>query len=128
MIGQPQPAPAPKERPLWQLDRGEQRALLITFVGGVASIVVAAIILGVAIALAHAFSSHTSKPIIDIAITTIGYMVLGAFAIPFLVATKRPANRFLLMVRYSAWVVVGLAGLGIFIFMLAEIGYIAGIH
>jgi hypothetical protein len=59
MTEQPQPPPTPGERPLWKLDRGEQRVLAITFVGGVASIVAAAVIVGGAIALARAYS-HVS--------------------------------------------------------------------
>lgn len=44
---------AQEERPLWKLDRNEQRILVITFVGGLASIIVGAAVVGVAIALAH---------------------------------------------------------------------------
>jgi hypothetical protein len=40
-------------RPLWQLSRDEQRVLLITFVGGLASIMVGAALVGVAFVLAH---------------------------------------------------------------------------
>ena len=41
------------ERPLWQLSRDEQRALIITFIGGLASIIAGAVVVGGAIALAH---------------------------------------------------------------------------
>jgi hypothetical protein len=61
MTEQPQPAAAPEERSLWQLDRGEQRVLLITFVGGVASIVAAALIVGGAIAIARRSSGGTGS-------------------------------------------------------------------
>jgi hypothetical protein len=44
---------ASTERSLWQLGRDEQRVLIITFVGGLASIVAAAVVVGGAIALAH---------------------------------------------------------------------------
>jgi xanthine/uracil permease len=40
-----------KERPLWSLNRDEQRLLWITFVGGLASILVGAGVIGAAIAL-----------------------------------------------------------------------------
>ena len=56
MAEQSQPAPTPAERPLWKLDRGEQRVLLITFVGGVASIVTAACVIGGAIAADRALA------------------------------------------------------------------------
>ena len=42
-----------QERPLWKLNRDEQRVLLITFIGGFASIIAAAVIIGSAIAIAH---------------------------------------------------------------------------
>lgn len=41
------------DRPLWQLTRDEQRVLLITFVGGLASIVVGAAIIGISLAFAR---------------------------------------------------------------------------
>jgi len=49
---------AEDDRPLWKLSRDEQRVLLITFVGGLASIIVGAAVIGVAIALAH----HAERP------------------------------------------------------------------
>lgn len=49
----PDRAVAPEEQPFWVLSRGEQRVLLITFVGGVDSIVVAVLIVGGAIAIAR---------------------------------------------------------------------------
>jgi hypothetical protein len=51
---------APRPRPLWRLERGEQRVLMITFAGGVASIAAAAFVLGIAIALAR-FITHGNK-------------------------------------------------------------------
>ena len=65
--GQPS-APAPEERPIWKLDRSEQRILLITFVGGVASIVVAAGIIGGAIANARRLNNFPHKTELWIAI------------------------------------------------------------
>ena len=56
MTDPPPPAPPPEDRPLWKLDRGEQRVLLITFVGGVASIVTAACVIGGAIAADRALA------------------------------------------------------------------------
>jgi hypothetical protein len=60
MTEQPQPPPAPEQRPLWKLDRGEQRVLFVTFVGGVASIVVAAMV-GGAIALGHVYRNLNAR-------------------------------------------------------------------
>lgn len=42
-----------EERPAWKLDRNEQRMLVITFIGGLASIIVGACLIGGAIALAR---------------------------------------------------------------------------
>jgi hypothetical protein len=42
-----------KERPIWKLDGSEQRQLIITFVGGLASIIVGGCVLGVAAVLAR---------------------------------------------------------------------------
>jgi hypothetical protein len=42
-----------EERRLWELSLDEKRILLVTFLGGVASIVVGAALIGVAIALAR---------------------------------------------------------------------------
>ena len=47
-------APEAVERPLWELSRDEQRLLIITFVGGLASIVAGACVIGGAIALVRA--------------------------------------------------------------------------
>ena len=44
-------APQVVERPLWKLSRDEQRILIITFVGGLASIVAGVCVVGGAIAL-----------------------------------------------------------------------------
>jgi hypothetical protein len=45
--------PTNAERPLWSLSRDEQRLLMITFVGGLGSIVAGAGMIGVAIVLAR---------------------------------------------------------------------------
>lgn len=47
-------APQVVERPLWELSRDEKRVLIITFVGGLASIVAGACFIGGAIAMAPA--------------------------------------------------------------------------
>jgi hypothetical protein len=50
MTAQPQRAPPSEERPLWKLNRDEQRMMMITVVGGLVSILLGAVIIGVAIA------------------------------------------------------------------------------
>jgi hypothetical protein len=46
------------ERPLWVLSTGEKRILLITFAGGLASIIVGAAVIGASVALAGSFRVH----------------------------------------------------------------------
>jgi hypothetical protein len=77
MTEEQEQAQAPEERPLWKLDRGEQRVLLITFVGGLASIVVAAIIIGLAVAFARYLNSTPH--------TTWDWVGIGLFAVFFAV-------------------------------------------
>jgi 4-amino-4-deoxy-L-arabinose transferase-like glycosyltransferase len=60
--------PADEEQPFWALSREDQRLLWVTFIGGVASFIVGAVIIGVAIALARRFS--TDAPLL--AIITLG--------------------------------------------------------
>jgi hypothetical protein len=56
--------PRKAERSLWVLSRDEQRVLIITFVGGLASIIAGACVIGVAIAVArYVKASHT--PVTD---------------------------------------------------------------
>jgi len=53
--------PEEAERPLWRLNRDEQRVLLITFVGGFVSIIVGACILGLAITIARNTELHQMR-------------------------------------------------------------------
>jgi hypothetical protein len=48
-----EPSPAEDDRPFWSLSREDQRLLWVTFVGGVASFIVGAVIIGAAIGLAR---------------------------------------------------------------------------
>jgi hypothetical protein len=52
--------PADEDRPLWDLSRAEQRILWITFVGGLASVVIGVGVVGGALALARAVSRFES--------------------------------------------------------------------
>ena len=78
MDNQEQPAPtseasAPKvaERPLWELSRDEQCVLIITFVGGLASIVAGVCVVGGAIALVRGLRALDFPPSV-LAILTMG--------------------------------------------------------
>jgi len=53
-------APEVVERPLWPLSRDEQRVLIITFVGGLASIVAGACVIGGAIAMTRYLKKYNS--------------------------------------------------------------------
>jgi hypothetical protein len=54
-------APTPGERPLWDLSRDEQRALTITFIGGLSSIILSAVVIGAAISLAHVIAASPKR-------------------------------------------------------------------
>ncbi len=69
--------PSEDERPVWKLSRDEQRILLITFVGGLASIIVGAAVIGVAVALAHR-AEGPGHPIAGLAVYSVAAIV--AFA------------------------------------------------
>jgi len=66
-------APKVAERSLWKLSRDEQRILMITFVGGLASIVVGACVIGGLIALARALKA-ARLPLDYLAIVTPMYI------------------------------------------------------
>ena len=59
-----------EERRLWELSLDEKRILLVTFLGGVASIVVGAAIVGAGIALARTEQIRTPRNIIALTIAT----------------------------------------------------------
>lgn len=54
----------PPGKPRWQFTSEEWRLLVITFVGGLGSIVIGAVLIGIAIALSRAMTNgpHTNKP------------------------------------------------------------------
>ena len=85
-----------RERPFWVLDSQEQRLLWITFVGGVASIVVSAAILGVAVALARWFVARNTSTFAWINLVFL--LVCGSF-LTFLMIRWRIVPR-----RWLRWV------------------------
>jgi hypothetical protein len=138
MTEQPQPAPTPEERPLWKLDRSEQRILAITFVGGVASIVVAAVIIGTAIALArHVNGSSVAATLNSMGtssfLITVGiciFVLAGALLVN--PATQKVSGKPFARVRriasFVAWACSGILTLSGIVAGLAFIGMAAGIH
>jgi hypothetical protein len=128
---EPRGAPAGKQRPIWKLNRDEQRTLIITFVGGLASIIFGAVILGSAIAVAKA----TAKPGQAGAWALVAALaVVFAAQIPLVLAlqaallrgVRQPVGRGI--VRVVALAGVAGAILGLAITLLALIGLAAGIH
>jgi hypothetical protein len=72
---------AAPERPLWEFSRDEGRVLIVTFVGGLASIVVGASVIGGAIALVRALKPTHSLLVFLIFITTVYIFVVVLVAI-----------------------------------------------
>jgi hypothetical protein len=109
MTEQPQPASPADERPLWKLDRSEQRVLAITFVGGVPPIVVGASLIGLAIALGRILGNLAGWPLAILAISgLVAIMLFGPYL--SLRKTEHGSNAFVVLA------------------MLALIGQAAGIH
>ena len=75
--------PADEERSVWALSREDQRLLWVTFIGGVASFIVGAVIIGVAIALARYFAKDPAL----LAVITISSTPL--FVVPYFQARRR---------------------------------------
>jgi hypothetical protein len=124
---QPRPAPTPEEQPLWKLDRGEKRVLFITFVGGLASLIAAAVIIGGGIALAHAWfglKSHTAAGNVVGTVTLI-VAILVVVGLPISVRVLQNGKR---LARSVAWVVIWVAVLYSAVVSLAVIGLAAGVH
>jgi hypothetical protein len=120
--------PAEDERPLWKLSRGEQRVLLVTFVGGLASIIVGAAVIGVALALAHR-AEGPGHSLADLAGYSVVTVVLFAFWVAYvrwgtLGMPWRPLDRWPVSSRFTVLVgAVLVAGVA-----LTWIGIAAGIH
>lgn len=88
--------PADEERPVWALSREDQRLLWVTFIGGVASFIVGAVIIGVAIALARYFATNRAI----LAFITLGTTVVSV-VIPYIQARRRGVSMWSLT---SPWV------------------------
>jgi hypothetical protein len=113
--GAPASADKTKEKPLWALDSQEQRLLWITFVGGVASIVVSAAILGVSIALARwLVTSHPSTPIwVDLVILLVSGSALAAVLIIRWRLTSGLWLRLIILAFFLCFITVILTWIGV---------------
>jgi hypothetical protein len=120
-------APQPSERALWELDRGELRALLITFAGGVASIVAAALIIGGAIAIARRATGGTGSWAAFTWSMGVFFVLAVIYATRTLRGGAHPPGR----VRLVVGMVLGIFSVGCFgllaLGMLVLIGIAAGI-
>jgi K+-transporting ATPase A subunit len=119
-----------EKEPWWVLTREEQRSLAITFVGGLGSIVVAACVIGGAVALARSVAPPHPKPADfgNLAALT-AFVLVGALVTFWYLRRLRRRKgggwRLLswLWVVYAAFFVLFLVML-----LLAWIGLAAGIH
>lgn len=119
------------ERSLWQLSRDEQRVLIITFVGGLASIIVGAVVLGGAAALAHYEQKVNSTS--TLAAVTVGSAVVavtsGAAMLVTTILRGRRAFRLIATVFVVMDLIVVIASTALFcLSILTWIGIAAGIH
>jgi uncharacterized membrane protein len=75
----PRGEPESGDRSIWDLNRDEQRIMMITVVGGLASIILGAFILGMAIGLVRLMNAHphASTYVVDI----IGFALFGVFMV-----------------------------------------------
>ena len=120
-----------QERPLWKLNRDEQRVLLITFVGGLASIIAAAVIIGSAIAIArYERSFNSSTGLAAGTIATGGFAIWSIYELlsppsPELLPSRRPkglAGRLVVLYMFT------LTAPTFCILILTWIGIAAGVH
>ncbi len=123
-------APQVVERPLWVLSRDEQRVLIITFVGGLASIVAGAIFIAAAIALGRIYG-HWNPSLPWSAGGLLALLIVGFLAGPLTrqaFRDKQPGKPFANALRRLAQVVLGTVFLIIVLQVLALIGLAAGLH
>jgi hypothetical protein len=114
--------PEKPERRLWDLNRGEQRTLYITFVGGLASIVAGACVIGVAIALARNYkAAHLPVSQLLWLSTTTTFVAAWVLIKP---SHFSPLGRYKWIVRALVLALFASGG----VYLMALIGFAAGIH
>jgi hypothetical protein len=110
-----QPRPAEEDRPLWTLSRDDQRLLWVTFVGGVASFLVGAGLIGVALTLARLVVHSKSY----IQLVTVGSIFLLLAVVDFVLRAwarhiRLPLSPLPPGLRY---LIYGVAGIVILVFI-----------
>ena len=113
-------APKVAERPLWQLSRDEQRVLIITFVGGLASIAAGACVIGGAIALSRWVRAQ-HIPLVALILLTALYISSMIWGASLRRRSSKPWPRHLFIMWLGMFV-------GLSMLLLAWIGFAAGIH
>lgn len=113
-------APQTVQRSVWNLSRDEQRALIITFAGGLASILVGACLLGLALATAR--SLHRTVDLVTAILAVIVYASVTRSLWVGWRRTRRPWVKVLCVLSMA--VTSFFAAL----YLLALIGIAAGIH
>jgi hypothetical protein len=122
----PDQAQAPGERSSWRLNRDEQRTLIITFVGGLGSIVAAACFIGGAIALARYESFYS----LGAWAALTGYWVLVFVALVLIRRLRRVRARRRgrsVSVSVMEWFALLCGGFGVVLALTVWIGLAAGI-
>jgi hypothetical protein len=117
------PTEKPPPKPRWDLTSEEWRLLVITFVGGLGSIVVGAGALGVAVALARFFGPGPRWALLVTTVLSVGATVAS---VQTLIRQQGPYGR-PSGVRKAA-VLLGLSAFGSTLFLLTWIGLAAGVH
>ena len=118
--------PEEAERPLWRLNRDEQRVLLITFTGGFASIIVSACILGLAITIARNTELHQMRRN-QMTANTLG---TGAVFVVLAITVPRLIRRFHLDggIMVFLWVLMFISAFIFSLWILTWVGLAGAIH
>jgi len=131
----PERAQVPGPRPLWKLDRSEQRVLFVTFVGGVASILAAAFLVGMAISLGRILASAKPHTTAGTEVTWFCFITAIMAVLVWVEATLRhKVNRkprlsgFRRFFESADWVIMSVLILWLSVMVLTLIGLAAGIH
>jgi hypothetical protein len=114
--------PTGGDRPVWSLSRDEQRTLAITFVGGLASIIIGAGVIGASIALGRWVEHQNLRWLAHGGAAAWGSVVSGLLgALGGLAGLRKDAP---LSSRVFGWIA---ASIGVFL-LLVIVGVGAGIH
>ena len=113
------------DTPIWNLTRDEQRILWITFLGGLGSIVAAALIIALALAVARSLFplQHPTGGLIIVLLTLLVCGGVELFIAPDMVRRARGYKR---LYRVLVYVLIGTLALAITVFLLTLVGVAAG--